>query len=142
MACLPRPAVLDARRPAAYSPAPTEERAVNGTSTRRGVGRETRWLVETGATRTANGPGSLRTERGVASATDASRLRRRAPAIQGSADRRHGRPVGHEVRHRRKRVAPRKARPFVPETKGRLIPGAAIRSEASDNVDNRSAQPG
>jgi hypothetical protein len=27
------------------------------------VGRETRWLVETGATAAANGPGSLRTER-------------------------------------------------------------------------------
>src|SRR5690242_13800237 len=27
------------------------------------VGRETRWLVETGAASTVNGPGSLRTER-------------------------------------------------------------------------------
>ena len=27
------------------------------------VGRETRWLVETGATTAGNGPGSLRTER-------------------------------------------------------------------------------
>ncbi len=27
------------------------------------VGRETRWLVETGATSKGNGPGSLRTER-------------------------------------------------------------------------------
>src|SRR5215213_1421045 len=49
----------------------------------------------------------------------ASRLRRRAPAIEGSADRFLAgqpaeRPVGHEVRHRRMRVAPRKARPFVP----------------------------
>src|SRR5687768_9705765 len=51
-----------------------------------------------------------------------SRLRRRAPAIQGSADRSatevRRRPVGHGVRHRRMRVAPRKARPFVP---GRLV---------------------
>ena len=40
-----------------------EERAMIGTSTRRRVGRETRWLVETGATTAVNGPGSLRTER-------------------------------------------------------------------------------
>jgi hypothetical protein len=50
------------------------------------VGRETRWLVETGATAAANGPGSLRTERDVQWVV-ASRLRRRAPAIEGSADR-------------------------------------------------------
>jgi hypothetical protein len=53
------------------------------------VGREIRWLVETGATTAGNGPGSLRTER-CSSADlaprDPSRLRRRAPAIQGSAD--------------------------------------------------------
>jgi hypothetical protein len=36
---------------------------MNGTSTRRDVGTEIRWLVETGATTTGNGPGSLRTER-------------------------------------------------------------------------------
>jgi hypothetical protein len=53
------------------------------------VGRETRWLVETGVTTAANGPGSLRTEqRGCSEAhRPLSRLRRRAPAIQGSADR-------------------------------------------------------
>src|SRR5439155_19873467 len=50
------------------------------------VGRETRWLVETGAAATANGPGSLRTER--LALRQASRLRRKAPAIPGSADRR------------------------------------------------------
>ena len=37
--------------------------------------------------RRGNGPGSLRTEHGAARAADVSRLRRRAPAIQGSADR-------------------------------------------------------
>src|SRR4029079_4222715 len=77
------------------------------------VGTETRWLVETGATAAGNGPGSLRTQR-----RKLSRLRRRAPAIQGSADRPRKRPVGQRVRHRRMRVAPRKARPFVP---GRLV---------------------
>jgi hypothetical protein len=65
---------------------------VIGTSTRRGAGRETRRLVEVGAATMANGPGSLRTERGSASvdathARFATRLRRRAPAIEGSADR-------------------------------------------------------
>ena len=55
------------------------------------VSRETRWLVETGVATAANGPGSLRTERPTAAATTASRppsrLRRRAPARQGRADR-------------------------------------------------------
>ena len=92
------------------------------------VDRETRWLVETGATAARNGPGSLRTERQARSGdarAPPSRLRRRAPAIQGSADR-HGPgtdrtpgPSVTRVRHRRMRVAPRKARPFVPGTIGR-----------------------
>ncbi len=43
--------------------------------------------METGATTAGNGPGSLRTERTRRSRTP-SRLRRRAPAIAGSADRR------------------------------------------------------
>jgi hypothetical protein len=34
------------------------------------VGRETRWLVETGATKAVNGPGSLRTERHAAIGDD------------------------------------------------------------------------
>src|SRR5262245_17993263 len=80
------------------------------------VDRETRWLVETGAATAVNGPWSLRTERRTP-----SRLRRRAPAIQGRADRRpQGQPVGDRVRHRRMRVAPRKARPFVPGRNGRF----------------------
>ena len=72
-----------------------------------------------------------------------SRLRRRAPAIQGSADRRIERPpVGHEVRHRRMRVAPRKARPFVPGRKVVLDSRARTgRAEATHDDDNRSAQP-
>jgi hypothetical protein len=37
------------------------------------VGRETRWLVETGVTTAANGPGSLRTERRAASEIDRSK---------------------------------------------------------------------
>src|SRR3954465_10143918 len=48
-------------RPATYSPDITktgDERDEYPSS----VGRETRWLVETGATPAANGPGSLRTE--------------------------------------------------------------------------------
>ena len=60
------------------------------------VDPETRRLVRAGTTTTGNGPGSLRTERGRPS----SRLRRRAPAIQGSADRSMvatpDRPVGHD----------------------------------------------
>ena len=87
------------------------------------VGRETRWLVETGATTAGNGPGSLRTER-HAGDRDPSRLRRRAPAIQGSADREgtgHTGPSVTRVRQRRMRVAPRKARPFVPGRYGRFL---------------------
>ena len=64
------------------------------------VGTETRWLVETGATTAANGPGSLRTERRTGDCPT-SRLRRRAPAIQGSADRRRGAtspPAGSSVK--------------------------------------------
>ncbi len=83
---------------------------------------EIRRLVRAGATPTGNGPGSLRTEREAAAAAGASRLRRRAPAIQGSADRSPRTRTGSSVtrvRHRRMRVAPRKARPFVPETNGR-----------------------
>src|SRR6185436_303577 len=62
-----------------------------------GVGREIRWLVETGATAAANGPGSLRTERRVhgARAPNASRVgsgaerqRYRAAPIGGSSARR------------------------------------------------------
>jgi hypothetical protein len=86
------------------------------------VAPEIRRLVRAGATPTGNGPGSLRTEREAAAAAGASRLRRRAPAIQGSADRsprKRAGPSVTRVRHRRMRVAPRKARPFVPETNGR-----------------------
>ena len=43
--------------------APNRRRAMNGTSTRRSLGRESRRLVEAGARTMANGPGSLRTER-------------------------------------------------------------------------------
>src|SRR5262245_43180112 len=71
-----------------------EERAVNGTSTRRSVGRETRWLVETGATTAGNGPGSLRTERSPATVdpvgSGAERQRYRAAPIGGQPS------VGHE----------------------------------------------
>ena len=82
--------------------------------------------MRAGTATTVNGPGSLRTQRASRPAS-VSRLRRRAPAIQGSADRSTGHPagpVGHEERgatRRRMRVAPRKARPFVPGTEGRLV---------------------
>ena len=59
----------------------------------------------------ASGPNAKRLAAGV------SRLRRRAPAIPGSADRRRPRAAdrrSRRVRQRRMRVAPRKARPFVP----------------------------
>jgi hypothetical protein len=49
--------------------------------------------------RRGNGPGSLRTEHGAVRAADVSRLRRRAPAIRGSADRsprQRGWPAGQE----------------------------------------------
>ena len=99
--------------------------AVNGTSTRRAPAERPGGRWKTGVAATANGPGSLRTER--AGRAGASRLRRRAPAIAGSADRRptvaKGRKPGdhpgptrrsRECGRRRMRVAPRKARPFVP----------------------------
>src|SRR6185503_2069819 len=63
-------------------------------------------------------PGASGPNGDAALAAAPSRLRRRAPAIQGSADRPRKRPVGPRVRHRRMRVAPRKARPFVP---GRMV---------------------
>ena len=59
-----------------------------------GVGREIRWLVETGATTVGNGPGSLRTEtgaqaggRGVGSGAERQRYRA-APIGSGDAARR------------------------------------------------------
>ena len=89
-----REAALDRSSGARLDSRPQREYvAVNGTSTRRGAGTETRRLVEVGAATTVNGPGSLRTERGPGRASErrppgpASRLRRRAPAIEGSADR-------------------------------------------------------
>jgi hypothetical protein len=100
-------------------PPTSEDVAVIGTSTRRGAATETRWLVRTGTATTVNGPGSLRTERGAGAVRAArrtpSRLRRRAPAIAGRADRRQTstRRSG-ERGTSRMRVAPRKARPFVP----------------------------
>src|ERR1019366_10560194 len=66
----------------------------------------------------ASGP---KGETGVSS----SRLRRRAPAIAGSADRAHlgairDGSVGQSAADCRRRVVPRKVRPFVPGTRGRL----------------------
>jgi hypothetical protein len=64
------------------------------------VGRETRWLVETGATTAGNGPGSLRTERNAAAAADpvgsgAERQRyRAAPIATGPTRRRRSRECG------------------------------------------------
>ena len=111
---------LDASGSPRLDSAPTSRiRALIGTSTRRAPFRETRRLVEAGMAAAANGPGSHRTEREAAQPRTTSRLRRRAPAIEGSADRSIGwrRPAtsaGQSAAHRRMRVAPRKARPFVP----------------------------
>ena len=82
------------------------------------VDPETRRLVRAGTTTTREWTREPPDRTGAARAADVSRLRRRAPAIQGSADRssrttRTTRRSGR-VRHRRMRVAPRKARPFVP----------------------------
>jgi len=99
---------LDAPRRPTHTP-PTSRRAgCERDEYPSSVGRETQWLVETGTAAAANGPGSLRTERHAAigdDRRDPSRLRRRAPAIQGSADRQgpdraarttETRAVGHE----------------------------------------------
>ena len=111
---------LDAPRPRAYPPPPHPKTGYERDEYPSSVGRETRWLVETGATAAANGPGSLRTERRARRRRGASpvgsgaeRQRYRAAPIGGTGDGPRP-PVGHGVRHRRMRVAPRKARPFVP----------------------------
>src|SRR3990172_2284605 len=72
-----------------YSAPTTEDRAMNGTSTRRSLGAENRRLVEAGARTTANGPGSPRTER-------PRRRHQQAPAPGGQ--RRHDPPPGHPRR--------------------------------------------
>jgi len=98
-----------------------EERAVNGTSTRRASAERPGGWWKPGRRRRRMDPGASGPNGDAASAAEPSRLRRRAPAIQGSADRPRQRPVGHGVRHRRMRVAPRKARPFVPGRSGRFL---------------------
>ena len=83
------PAALDARRTGPPPPrGHHEETGYERDEYPSGVDPEIRRLVRVGTTTTGNGPGSLRTEHGAARAADVSRLRRRAPAIQGSADRR------------------------------------------------------
>ena len=108
------------------------------------VDPETRRLVRAGTTTAGNGPGSLRTEREAARAADASRLRRRAPAITGQ---RRSAPVATpadpsvtRVRHRRMRVAPRKARPFVPETNGRFDSPRRTAMTTADPISLAQAQ--
>ena len=54
---------LDARVGACHPPATSRRTGCERDEYPSSVGRETRWLVETGATTTGNGPGSLRTER-------------------------------------------------------------------------------
>src|SRR5207245_8415062 len=87
------------------------------------VGREIRWLVETGAAAAGNGPGSLRTQRRasrddeIGPWRDPSRLRRRAPAIQGSADRRGP----------RERTAARRSRSAASPNEGGTAEGTTFR---------------
>src|ERR1035437_4789168 len=92
----------------------------------------------------ASGPNG---ETGVSS----SRLRRRAPAIAGSADRAHlgairGGSVGQSAADCRRRVVPRKVRPFVPGTRGRfdsaawapgLGPGSGPPTKSGTNPGSR-----
>ena len=99
--------------PAPYSRPHREERAVNGTSTRRASAeRPGGWWKPGGD----GGEWTREPPDRTAAQAAPSRLRRRAPAIQGSADRDGHVPTPsvRQVRHRRMRVAPRKARPFVP----------------------------
>ena len=100
-------------------------------------------IVETGTAAAANGPGSPRTERGAAARArtkrtrrprTTSRLRRRAPALAGSADRDHRVAVGQsKVRLRRTRVVPRRApalRPRVIDEAVRVSPAGMPGLEA------------
>ena len=105
------------------------------------VGRETRWLVETGAATTGNGPGSLRTEREAATpqtsvGSGAERQRYRAAPIE-PGPRRRGRR-SRECGTRRMRVAPRKARPFVP---GRRVVSDSRGTNAMTTARADSAWP-
>ena len=83
----PDPGLDDPRRLDPYSADHHEERGCERDEYPSHVDSEIRRLVRAGTTTTRNGPGSLRTEHEVVRATDVSRLRRRAPAIAGSADR-------------------------------------------------------
>jgi hypothetical protein len=67
-----------------------------------------------------------RTERGGCD-RPTSRLRRRAPAIAGSADRPRRGPSVTRARLRRRRVVPRKVRPFVPSDGRSVDSGAPAR---------------
>ena len=79
-----------------------------------------------------------------------SRLRRRAPAIPGSADRRQTAPDPRPTRRsgecgrRRMRVAPRKARPFVPGDDGPFLdsrPGPDRRTAAGGDRTMTTTDP-
>jgi hypothetical protein len=54
---------LDGRSCACHPPATSRRTGCERDEYPSSVGREIRWLVETGATMAGNGPGSLRTER-------------------------------------------------------------------------------
>ena len=59
----PRCRTLDALRRSTHTPPTSRRTGCERDEYPSSVGRETRWLVETGATTAGNGPGSLRTER-------------------------------------------------------------------------------
>jgi hypothetical protein len=133
---------LTLRRRRAYPPPTSRRMGDERDEYPSGVGREIRWLVETGATTAANGPGSLRTERRAmrrrgADPVDSGAERQRYRAAPIGRDRASGhRPSVTKVRLRRMRVAPRKARPFVPGRDGRfLIPGPDVTGPRATRPD-------
>ena len=69
---------------------------------------------ELGRRRGRMDPGATGPNRGRRRPRTTSRLRRRAPALKGSADRPGNQVPSVRERHRRMWVAPRKVRPFVP----------------------------
>ena len=146
---------LDGRSGPPHTPPTSRIRALIGTSTRRAPSQRPGGWCEPGWRRRrmdpgAPGPNAGRrpwTRQRTRTQRTTSRLRRRAPAIQGSADRSHrARPAADDpsvtsAAQRRTWVAPRKdQRPFVPEETNLVVSDSRQRTEPPPKTD-RPAQP-